>query len=294
MVFSIELSKLSSFIIQYLVATLVSGYVFYSLWKRRFSLKPEFIVSRSPLKFALQVELIGQNFFCSVETALKEVALTFTILSSGKVARGIPSTDLRTELRGASYFLDHSSLLHKNALSFKAPSTRVHFPELRYRKNIYDAFVSFFSVSIWAGILLLLTPYQQIFVFIPHFANNNLNLVIVILFGITVFESGISVLFMHTGTSRKVVFYALLAVAFVFTASLLTPSFNWFRAYTEYGEILLYIILGVLILSVTYLISLFRDKNRLYRLALYSSFLSYGFFIAVTSYNILNSLLTTL
>lgn len=287
----IDFRNLTTFILQYVVATLAAGYLFHALWSRRFSLRHEFIVHRPASEAVHQFELLGHSFYSSLEKAVKSIVTPLTVLFSGQVRTEIPSTDLRTEFRLPGAGIQNYYYIQRKKSDFKAPSTRVKFPELYYRKSIYDAFVSFFSISVWAAIVLLLTPYQKIFVFIPHFANNNLNLAIVILFAITVFESGIATLYMHIGTSRRVVLLTMLAVLGIFSASLLTPSFAWFRGYTNYGEIILFVIVGVLILSVTFLISLFRDKNILYRLALYSSFVSYGFFIAVTTYNILGSIL---
>lgn len=289
----IDFRNLTTFVLQYIVATLTAGYIFHALWSRRFALKQEFIVHRPTVGVVHQFELIGHSFFSSLEKAVKNLVPPLTVLFTGKVRTEIPSTDLRSEARQQMGNFPQYYFVQKNRAGFKAPSTRVKFPDLYYRKSIYDAFVSFFSISVWAGVVLLLTPYQKIFVFIPHFANNNLNLAIVIVFAITVFESGVATLYMHTGTSRKVVFLTMLAVLGVFSLALMTPSFAWFRGYTNYGEIILYVIVGVLVLSVTFLISLFRDKNILYRLALYSSFVSYGFFIAITTYNILISMLSS-
>ncbi len=293
MAIAISIENLSTFILQYIVATLVAGLIFYSLWSRRFSIKPDFIVPRPSSRIIEQFELIGQNFYCSLESAVHEVTESFALLMPGTVRAGIPSSGLRTEYRKGMPVTQSAEYLSRSRKGFKAPSVRVRFPELFYRKNIYDAFVSFFSISVWAGVLLLLTPYQKIFVFIPHFANNNVNLAIVIIFAITVFESGIATLFMHIGTARKRVAAVSLGVMAVLTAALYTPSFTWFRNFTNYGEFLIYIILGVLILSITILISLLREKNTLYRLSLYSSFVSYGFFILVTMYNIIASIYAT-
>ncbi|AKA49026.1 hypothetical protein IX51_07850 [uncultured archaeon] len=286
-----DLNNLVSFIPQYIIATLVALYVFSNLRRRRFYSKPEFslIQFRNPLHS--HFELIGMSFFSSLEKVIARITTMNIIHSAGSLSSDLPGSDLRSGFIKSSSLYSSAEYVRKNRFAFKAPSSRVKFPELFYRRGIYDAYSALFAIAVWAGVLLLLTPYQKIFIFIPHFASLTVNLTIIIVLSITIFEGTIASLFLFIGTSRKRVSLVMLTVMGVFSLSLLTPSFNWFHVYTYSGEVMIYSVLGILILSITFLISLFKDKGILFKLAFYSSVVSYAFFIAVTAYNILLTIL---
>lgn len=291
---SANYQNLVSFIPQYLVATLAGFYVFSTLRKRRFYNRPEFILVRSHRSFFISVELIGMSFYTTVEAVISRFAGFMLTHSLGVINANLPGSDLRTEFRKGMPLYPNPEYVKRNRESFKAPSTRVRFPEVFYRKGVYDAYTSLFPIAIWAGVLLLLTPYQKIFIFIPHFSSLAVNLSIIIVLSITIFEGTIASLFLFIGTTRRRVITVMLAVIGVFSLSLLTPSFNWFHTYTLGSELLIFSILGILILSVTFLISLFQDRSVLFRLGLYSSMVSYVFFISVTSYNLLLTIIPSL
>lgn len=287
---TLDFANMISFILQYLVATVASLYIFYILRKRRIYSKPEFFLLNNPGKNDHSSELIGMSFFTTVEKMV--ASLVSPILSfTGAISAGLPASDFRSEYRRGGWGGLDVLFVRQRKETFKAPSTRVKLPEIYYRKAVYEAFTAFSAVSVWAGILLLLTPYQKIFIFIPHFSSLAINLSVIIILAITIFEGSIATLFFFIGTTIRRVAVVMAAVLAVFSASLLTPSFTWFHGYTTQGELLIYTILVILILGITFLISLFREKRVLFRLALYSSFVSYGFFILVTTYNILATII---
>lgn len=282
----LDFTHLTSFAFQYIIATIVAAYAFHTLRNKRFYSRPDFLLHRHS-RLERQFELIGLSFYSTIEHAVS--ALTSPIVSASFACTSlqVPGTDLRSAYYPGCPVTVAPQYIRRNPSSFKAPSTRVHFPELYEKSTFYDAYVAVFAVSVWAGILLLLTPYNSIFVFIPHFSILALNLAIIIVLSITIFEGSIATIYLFIGTGRRQVSAMLLAVIAIFTLSILTPSFNWFHTYTTMSEIFIYSILAALILSITFLISLFKDRGVLFRLSMYSSFVSYGFFIVVTMYNVL-------
>lgn len=283
---TLNFSNLSSFILQYIIATLAAIYSFSVLQRRKFYSRPEFMLPRKDRAYHWPFELPGLSFFTPLEKIVFDIVLPTLTTFTGFHSTNMPASEFRTIYRKNEQFVLTPEFIKRDYKKFKAPSSRIKLPEIYYRKGIYDAFTGFFSISIWAGILLLLTPYQKIFIFIPHFSSLTVNLSVVIILSITIFEGSIATLFFFIGTNFRRVAVVMLSVLSIFSASLLTPSFNWFHTYTNQGEILIYTILAVLILGITFLISLFKDKNVLFKLSLYSSFVSYAFFITVTSYNI--------
>lgn len=283
---TLNFANLSSFILQYLVATLAGIYAFTILQRRKFYSSPEFILKRDRKPWIVPVELMGLSFFSSLEGLVLSLATPNLAVFSGFASANTPASEFRCTYRKGDTLYYDPRFIRKDRRKFKAPSSRVKLPEIFYRRGIYDAFTALFSISVWAGILLLLTPYTKIFIFIPHFSSLAVNLSLIIVLSITIFEGAISTVFFLIGTNFRRVAAVMLTVLGIFSASLFTPSFNWFHNYTVQGEVLLYTILAILILGITFLISLFKDRSVLFRLSLYSSFVSYGFFISVTAYNI--------
>lgn len=282
-------TSLISFIPQYVVATLIALYVFSTLRKRRFYSRPGFLADRvSPV---MKAELIGMSFYSTLENLAMNILVPMIIPFPGQIKAGLPSSEYRTGVRRDMPMVAYPFLVKKRRSSFKAPSSVVKFPEVFLRKRAYDLYSALFPIAVWAGILLLLTPYQKIFFFIPHFASLTVNLVVIIILSITIFEGTLATIFLFIGTSGKRVAAVILSVLGVFSLSLLTPSFNWFRIYTFGGEILIYSILGILLLSTTFLISLLKEKRILFSLSFYSTVLAYVFFLSTTAYNIITTLM---
>lgn len=283
---SLNFANLSSFILQYIVATLAAIFAFAILQRRKFYSKPEFILKKERKGWDIPMELLGMSFFSSLENLVIRIAAPNLTAFAGFASAKLPESEFRSAYRKGEILYPSPQFIRRDRGKFKAPSSRIKLPEIFYRRGVYDAFTALFSISVWAGILLLLTPYTKIFIFIPHFASLAVNLTLIIVLSITIFEGAIATIFFFIGTNIKRVAVIMLSVLGIFSAALLTPSFNWFHTYTTQGELLVYSILAVLILGITFLISLFKDKNVLFRLSLYSSFVSYGFFITVTAYNI--------
>ncbi len=284
-------ANLISFIPQYVVSTLAAVYTFTVLRKRRFYSRPEFYLLDHPKSIVGQIELLGMSFYSAMAEIGSMISAIFIIPSPGQLKPGIPNSGFRSGLGKGDRVATDAMVTRRSRSSFKGPSTRVKFPEIYLRKGIYDLYSALFSIAVWAGILLLLTPYQQIFIFIPHFSSLTVNLAVIIVLSITIFEGTLASLFLFIGTSRKRVALVMLSVMGIFSLSLLTPSFNWFRIYTLTGELLIYAILGILLLSTTFLISLFKEKRILFNLAFYSTVVAYIFLISTTGYNILVSII---
>lgn len=155
-----------------------------------------------------------------------------------------------------------------------------------YENDILKAFFKIFlTVSAWEGLLFIFTPYKFLGAFIPHFSTD-LNIVVALIMGISIFESSVSTVFFFLGVNLKNLLYVELIVAAVFSASFLTPAMSWFSAYTFTGKVIVFFILLFLVLVITFLISQLRTKKNLFNSAFSFSILSYVFFVLIIIFNL--------
>lgn len=280
-----DLTSLISFIPQYIVATLIAIYVFFLLRKRRFYSRPEF--RTDPFRLRSRADMTSLNFFSVLEkmkAVLTEPLLIPLSASGGSV---ISHSEFNTVLRKDVPAYCQPIISRSTNRGFKGPGSRVNYPEAFLRRRAYDLYSALFSILVWAGILLLLTPSQKIFIFIPHFSSLTVNLIVIIVLSIMIFEGSLATIYLFIGTTWKRAGAVMLSVLGLYSLSLLTPSFNWFRIYTTGGEIVIYSILAILLLSITFLISQLKEKRILFRLAYYSTVVAYVFFLSTTAYNII-------
>lgn len=165
----------------------------------------------------------------------------------------------------------------------KAPYSRPPFFE---SNTIYQAYRVIFTISAWAGLMLVITPFTYIYVFLPHF-QNPYNIVVAIILSIAIFEGILSTIFFRIGVkfTRVALVEALVIIAFTF--SILSPSMTWLSGFDFQGRLVIYLILLVLFCAITALISQLRSRRNLFLSSLIFSIISYASFSAVVLYNIL-------
>lgn len=169
--------------------------------------------------------------------------------------------------------------------SYMAPATRFHKSEIYDNHIIYSVLASIYAISVWIGVLLILTPYDRIAIFIPHFSSS-INLIVAIILGISIFEATISIIVYFVGNSRKWFFYISGLVFIITSLFFFSPSMSWIYAYSVGSRVLIYFLILGLILFITFLIFQLESRKNSFLAALYSSGIAYGFFIATVAFNI--------
>ncbi|MHB1812650.1 MAG: hypothetical protein ACYCPR_09610 [Thermoplasmataceae archaeon] len=161
----------------------------------------------------------------------------------------------------------------------------MHKNEIYDNHIIYSILVSIYAISVWIGVLLILTPYNRMEIFIPHFSSS-INLLVAIVLGISIFEATISIIVFFAGNSRKWFLYIESLVFMVASLFFLSPSMSWIYGFSVASRILIYFLIIGLILFITFLIFQLESRKNSFLAALYSSGIAYGFFIATVAYNI--------
>ena len=169
--------------------------------------------------------------------------------------------------------------------SYMAPATRFHKSEIYDNHIIYSILASIYAISAWIGVLLILTPYDRIAIFIPHFSSS-INLIVAIILGIFIFEATISIIVYFVGNSRKWFFYISGLVFIITSLFFFSPSMSWIYTYSVGSRVLIYFLILGLILFITFLIFQLESRKNSFLAALYSSGIAYGFFIATVAFNI--------
>lgn len=297
----ISLRNLLYFLPQYIIASLVAAMVFNLLRKSR--------PSERFLNFlwAKDNDRVSNRSFALYSSDLSEEKERGSFFSLELEDRDVGGIKKRFQSNGLSCPVTYqgrsmsgiillSRLYNSDPESIYEKSTSyvdyTKFQKLSVYDNelIFDAYSSIFSISIWGGILLLLTPYSRLYFFLPHFSTST-NLLVSIILGITIFESSISNIVFHVGNSKKWIFRIELIVFAFVTLSLLTPSMSWVRNYDFVGVFEVYLIILIMVLLITYLIFQLSNKRSVFLLSLYSSIISYSFFISVITFNILDLVL---
>lgn len=151
---------------------------------------------------------------------------------------------------------------------------------------IYEVYRIMLSVSAWAGLLLVITPFSFIYVFIPHFSNPY-NVIVAIILSIAIFEGILSSIFFRIGVSLAKVMLVEGLIIIVFTLSILSPSMSWLALFTFSGRLIIYVILLALFTIIAALISQLRTMRNLFISSMIFSTISYFSFVAIVLYNVI-------
>jgi hypothetical protein len=171
------------------------------------------------------------------------------------------------------------------AVTYSSLTTRRNHFELFENEIVKAFFKIFLAVSSWEGLLFIFTPYKFLGAFIPHFSTD-LNIIVALIMGISIFESSVSTVFFFLGISIQKLLYVELIVAAIFSASFLTPAMSWFSSYSPTGKVVVFFILLILVVILTFLISQLRTRMNLFKSAFSFSILSYVFFVLIIIFNL--------
>lgn len=174
------------------------------------------------------------------------------------------------------------------------------FPESYYRSTIspytpphlfeenitYQMYRIMVAVSAWAGIMLVVTPFSYVYVFLPHFPDPY-NIIVAIILAISIFEGIISTIFFRLGVSYTRIALVESLVVIIFTLSLLSPSMSWMSAFNLNGKLLIYLVLLFLFTAITALISQLRTRKNLFLSSLLFATIAYFSFSAIVLVNVL-------
>ncbi len=141
-------------------------------------------------------------------------------------------------------------------------------------------------VSAWAGLMLVITPFSYISVFIPHFPNPY-NIIIAIVLSISIFEGILSTIFFRIGVSWGRIVLVEGSIIVIFTLSLLSPSMSWLALFNLQSRLIIYLVLLFLFTVIAALISQLRTMKNLFLSSIIFSTISYFSFVVIVLYNVI-------
>jgi len=281
---TIDFNNLIYFVPQYIASSFLAIVIFLLLQKRfktfglRFRLKRYGVRDLTKLSYLLCSEFNNDGQYVpSLQTDYSPSK------PDDHVNNGMCSPFYINPDKGYSLFFDLA--LIRGIRSCMAPSTRFHKSEIYDNHIIYSILASIYAISAWIGVLLILTPYDRIEIFIPHFSSS-VNLIVAIILGISIFEATISIIVYFVGNSRKWFFYISGLVFIITSLFFFSPSMSWIYTYSVGSRVLIYFLILGLILFITFLIFQLESRKNSFLAALYSSGIAYGFFIATVAFNI--------
>lgn len=273
---SLHFDNLRLFIPQYLFSTAIAAIVYYYLGQR-------YPGKENTIPILRKARTVGQSFFS-------------TPLSSGTgenisllVRPKLFNDSLRSYWDASKVFFDLAYYYLANGFpenqyaNLKSPYVAPPFFETTITYQMYRIMV---AVSAWAGLMLVITPFTYVYVFIPHFAEPY-NIIVAIILGISIFEGIVSMAFFRLGVSfGKAVFVESIVIV-AFTSSLLSPSMSWLSAFNLQGKLIIYLILLFLFIAITGLISQLRTRRNLFLSSMVFSTVAYFSFVVIVLYNVL-------
>lgn len=270
--------NLRLFIPQYLASTVIAVFIYFYLGQK-FPGKENTIP-----RFGKTRKMVNSPFFTPKNFRM-DVAGTEFLLWPNKL-----SDSLKTLWKPDRVFFDPLSYFMENGFPpevYRRFSSRYVKPSLFEENIVYQLYKIMFAVSAWAGLMLVITPFSYIYVFIPHFADPY-NIIVAIILSISIFEGLVATIFFRVGVSfgRIALIEGLVITAF--TLSLLSPSMSWLGNFNLQGKMIIYLILLLLFAAITGLISQLRTKRNLFLSSMIFSVISYFSFVVIVLYNVLN------
>lgn len=281
---TIDFNNLIYFVPQYLASSAIAIFIFIYLERRFSRLDLFFPAVRRPRRNLTRREFLLCSPISFDDPIVPVFDLSIYYLENPKIlASGLEYQSRKPGQRNSSQVYSLENL--KGINSTISPKSKFHKGEIYSNHIIYKVLASIYSISAWIGMLLVLTPYSRIQIFIPHFSAST-NLLVAIILGIAIFEATISIIVFFTGNSRKWFFYVEGLVFIVTSLFFFSPSMVWLYGFSVASRILIYVLMLGLILFITFLIFQLESKRNSFLAAFYSSGIAYGFFIATVSYNI--------
>ena len=158
--------------------------------------------------------------------------------------------------------------------------------DLHYNRAFFDVYRIFFSIIIWAGLLFLITPFHDIYIFLPHL-NTIDNTIVAVILSVSIFEAIISLLYFISGVGRRTILLIEVGILSIFSLSLLAPSMTWISVYSTSGKIIIYLTLLALFLAIGVIIPQLRKRITIYRTSFAFTLIAYLFILSVVIINIL-------
>ena len=273
----LHFENLRLFIAQYILATLVAVAIYYYLGRA------------NPGKGYTQLRLpkvrkLGQSEFQTPLYFGRPQSLLEFVLRPPTF-----SDSLRSYWPGGRMFMDISYFY----LQAGYPSTSyegfrsIYLPPQVYESSIiYQIYKIMVAISAWAGLLLVITPFSYIYVFLPHFPDPY-NIIVAIVLSIAIFEGVLSTIFFRIGTRFVNIVLVESFVIIAFTLSLLSPSMAWIGAFTIVGRLEIYLILLFMFAAITALISQLKTRRNLFLSSLIFSTIAYFSFVGIVLYNVI-------
>ncbi len=272
---ALHFENLRLFIPQYVAATLISIFVYLYLgrkhpgWRntipflrktRRVGYSPQFSTVKYPESELFFFPLEVSSFDWSYSNSSKPSRYFFDLL----------------------YYFTMNGYPHDVFRNRTTPYVKAPFFEATI---LYEMYRIMLSVSAWAGLLLVITPFSYISVFIPHF-QNPYNVIIAIILSISIFEGILSTIFFRIGVSLGRIIAVESLVIIIFTLSILSPSMSWLSLYAFTSRLVIYLILLFLFTVIAALISQLRTLKNLFLSSIIFSTISYVSFVVIVLYNV--------
>lgn len=272
---ALHLTNIIIFFRQYLAATVLAIVVYLVLTR----LMRKFFLSRPIFRLNL-----GSSSFFSYKTSQTKMPDILILL---------PGEDLSTKFtslmaRPLFFSLEYYHVQNGYPGSFYSKLSTELRASKPYLNNLsYITYKIFFTVAVWEGLLLLFTPFKYLGVFIPHISTD-VDIIIGLVIGISIFESSISTIFLFSGTRMRNILMVMGLVVLVYSISYLTPSMSWLSLYNQAGKITYFSVILSLVLAITVLIPQLKTKRNLYLSAYSFSIISYLAFIFTIIVNLIH------
>ena len=277
---ALHFENLTLFIPQYLSATLISLLIYLYLGRKL----PGW---QYTIPFIRRTRTLGT----SIETTLlKYPSIQGSFYFPASVSK------YESKLIGLVYFekpvFDLLYYFTLNGLPKRVYSSQVYKyekPPVYESAIVYQVYRIMLAVSSWAGLLLVITPFSYIYVFLPHFSNPY-NIIVAIILSIAIFEGVLSAIFFRIGVSLGKIMLVEGLIIVAFTMSILSPSMSWLALFTFSGRLIIYLILLSLFTIIAALISQLRTLKNLFLSSLIFSTISYFSFVVIVLYNVIQIL----
>lgn len=269
-----------NFIPQYIASTLITLLVYFYIGRRAPKLPPSIQLTKG-------VREIRESFFKSPFYANGRNVME--TICQVEISQNGYSTSRRKILDTNPVFL---SLLYSYLSGSFRPDVQKNSTlyrknlDLSYNRGFFDVYRIFFSVIIWAGLLFLITPFHDIYIFLPHL-NSTGNTIIAVILAVSIFEAIISLIYFISGTRIKTVIMVEGGILGIFSLSLLAPSMTWIDAYSTAGKAIIYTTLLILFLAIGVIIPQLRKRRTIYRTSFAFTLTAYLFILSVVMLNIL-------
>ncbi|WP_075056632.1 hypothetical protein [Thermogymnomonas acidicola] len=158
-----------------------------------------------------------------------------------------------------------------------------------YSRFPYSLYAPFLTIISWLGILFLLTPHRDIFIFLPHL-DAAADTAISVSMGVLYFDAAVGAVVFFTGFRRRRMALLMAAVTVLFSLSLLSPSMRWVLSARPLDAVIIYITVLAMLLLITALSYQLKRRRNAFLMSYGSSVLAYVLSMAVIVYNIVSVL----